>query len=336
MSYAQYQQYGGNPYSQGPDVEAGYGGQHLGQNPGAPPLSHELSNYSQSSHYSNAAAPGFPSASTTLSQVDFLSRIDLAKADIRTLSSSISQIASLHERSIGSADNSSSAQLESLVTQTQLKNTQIRDHIKFLEGDAVKTPSTDTSKKIKTTQANNLKKEFEKALQDYRQEELAYQARYREQIARQYRIVNPQASEAEVREASELDWGSEGVFQAALKSNRSGQASSVLGAVRARHNELQRIEQTLTELAAIFADLAQIVESQDPVVEHTEQNAIQTAEDVDKANEQITKASRIARATRRKKWWCLLIVVLIILAIALGVGLGIGLTRQGTKTVTGN
>jgi syntaxin 1B/2/3 len=26
MSYAQYQQYGGNPYNQGPDAEAGQGG----------------------------------------------------------------------------------------------------------------------------------------------------------------------------------------------------------------------------------------------------------------------------------------------------------------------
>ena len=52
--------------------------------------------------------------------------------------------------------------------------------------------------------------------------------------------------------------------------------------MRARHNELQRIEATLTDLAAMFADMAQIVEAQDPVIEHTEQNAQKTADDVDK------------------------------------------------------
>ena len=117
-----------------------------------------------------------------------------------------------------------------------------------------------------------------------------------------------------------------------LKSNRTGQASSVLGTVRARHNELQRIEATLTELASMFADMAQIVEAQDPVVEHTEQNAIKTAEDVDKGNTEIDKANEHARRRNRLKWWCLLIVILIILAIALGVGLGIGLTKSATKT----
>lgn len=101
----------------------------------------------------------------------------------------------------------------------------------------------------------------------------------------------------------------------------------MLGAVRARHNELQRIEGTLTELAAMFADMAQIVEAQDPVIEHTEQNAMQTAEDVDKGNTEIDKANKHARRIRRNKWWCLLIVVLIVLAIALGVGLGVALNK---------
>jgi syntaxin 1B/2/3 len=321
MSYTQYQQYGGNPYNQGPDAEAGQGGNtHLAQ----PGLQHELSNYSEASNYSNAGAPiSAAPTSTVLTQQNFLERVDFAKAEIRTLSSNVQEIASLHQRALSSPDSNSSAQLESLVTQTQLKNTQIRDQIKFLEADALKTQ--DGTKGVKSRQAKQLKSEFEKSLKDYQQEEVGYRQRYREQIARQYRIVNPEASETEVNEAAELDWGSEGVFQTALKSNRSGQASSVLGAVRARHNELQRIEATLTELAAMFADMAQIVEAQDPVVEHTEQNAIKTAEDVNKGNVEIDKANEHARRRNRLKWWCLLVVVLIILAIALGVGLGVGL-----------
>jgi syntaxin 1B/2/3 len=115
---------------------------------------------------------------------------------------------------LSSPDTNSSAQLEALVTQTQLKNTQIRDQIKFLEMDASKTQ--DGTRAVKARQAKQLKTDFEKALEDYRSEEVSYRQRYREQIARQYRIVNPDASEAEVNEASELDWGSEGVFQTAV------------------------------------------------------------------------------------------------------------------------
>lgn len=133
---------------------------------------------------------------------------------MRELSSAISQISTLHERALSSPDANSSAQLEAIVTQTQLKNTQIRDSIKYLEGDAAK--STDDSTNIKVTQVRNLKKDFERELQNYRDEELAYKKKYQTQIARQYRIVNPDATEEEVKTASEADWGSEGVFQTAV------------------------------------------------------------------------------------------------------------------------
>jgi syntaxin 1B/2/3 len=159
-----------------------------------------------------AAAPA--GSSTLLSQPAFLERVDYARGEIRSLTSNIQEIASLHQRALSSPDSSSSAQLENLVTQTQLKNTQIRDQIKFLELDAVKTQ--DGTKSVKARQAKQLKTDFEKALEDYRQEELSYRQRYRDQIARQYRIVNPEASEQEVEEASQMDWGSEGVFQTAV------------------------------------------------------------------------------------------------------------------------
>jgi len=159
-----------------------------------------------------------PAQSTVLTQQNFLERVDFAKSEIRTLGSNVQEIASLHQRALSSPDSSSSAQLENLVTQTQLKNTQIRDQIKYLEADALKTQ--DGTKGVKARQAKQLKNDFEKALKDYQQEEVAYRQRYREQIARQYRIVNPEASEAEVNEASELDWGSEGVFQTAVSFPR--------------------------------------------------------------------------------------------------------------------
>lgn len=180
-----------------------------------------MTNYSGTSNYDQAGAPAaVPERHTNvLTQQDFLQRVDFAKSEIRTLSSNIQEIASLHQRALSSTDSGSSSQLENLVTQTQLKNTQIRDQIKYLELDALKTQ--DGTKSVKARQAKQLKGDFEKSLKEYQQEEVAYRSRYREQIARQYKIVNPDASEAEVQEASELNWGSEGVFQTAVCFFRS-------------------------------------------------------------------------------------------------------------------
>lgn len=174
-----------------------------------------MSTYSGTSNYDNASAPPVPvSTSAALSQQDFLSRVDFARSEIRALTSSIQSISTHHQRALSSPESSSSAELESIVTQTQLKNTQIRDQIKYLELDAQKTH--DSTRSVKVRQAKQLKDNFHDALESYRQEELQYRGRYREQIARQYRIVNPEATDDEVREASELDWGSEGVFQTAV------------------------------------------------------------------------------------------------------------------------
>ncbi|KAI8630012.1 t-SNARE [Xylariaceae sp. FL1651] len=307
MSYNQYQN---NPYQQGPSAEQGY---EYGQD-------HEMQNYPQQ-----------PTASQTLSQQDFLQRIDFLRNEIGTLNNNVQAIASLHQRSLAEADGgASSQQLERIVAETQSLNSGIRDQLKFLANDANRT--ADGSRTVKERQVGTIKAQFERELRSYQEEEGSFRARYRDQIARQYRIVNPEASEDEVRQAAEADWGNEGVFQTALRTNRTGQASSVLGAVRARHNELQRIEQTLMELANLFQDLAVLVEQQEAPVIQAEQNADNTTKFIDQGNVHVKKGIISARNARKWKWWCLLVVILII-AVAVGVGVGV---TQAAKAAAGN
>ncbi|KAI1380903.1 t-SNARE [Hypoxylon crocopeplum] len=309
MSYGQYQN---NPYQQGPEAEQGYGYNQ----------EHELQNYPQQQQQQPA--------SNTLSQQDFLGRIQFLRNEIGTLTNNVQAIASLHQRALAEADGGlSSQQLERIVADTQTLNGGIRDQLKFLANDANKT--TGAGHDVKERQVNTIKAEFERELRSYQEEEGSYSQRYRDQIARQYRIVNPDATEDEVHEAAQADWGNEGVFQTALRTNRTGQASSVLGAVRARHNELQRIEKTLLELAAMFQDLAILVEQHEPYVEQAETNAFNTAKNIGEGNVHVNKGIIHARNRRKWKWWCLVLVIIII-CLAIGIGVGVaaqnGLFRQ--------
>ena len=149
---------------------------------------------------------------SVMSNPDFLSRVEATKADIRTLTTQVGNIAAAHQRTLSSPDNASSGQLESIISQTQVLNTSIKDQIKMLETDAARSKDN----QVKNTQINQLKTSFNKQLQEYRKEEASYERRYREQIARQYKIVNPEASDSEVHEAVNADWGNEGVFQTAV------------------------------------------------------------------------------------------------------------------------
>ncbi|KAI0433544.1 t-SNARE [Xylaria sp. FL1042] len=286
-----------NPYQQSPSAEQGYG---YGQD-------NELQNY--------------PQQSQTLPQQEFLGRIDFLRNEIGTLTNNIQDIASLHQRSLAEADGGMAGQqLERIIAETQTLNGGIRDQLKFLANDANRT--VDGSRAVKERQVSTIKAQFERELRSYQEEESSFRSRYRDQIARQYRIVNPDASEDEVRQATEADWGNEGVFQTALRTNRTGQASSVLGAVRARHNELQRIEKTLMELASLFQDLAVLVEQQEVPVVQAEQNAENTTKHLEQGNQQVKKGIISARNVRKWKWWCLLITILII-AVVVGVAVGV-------------
>ena len=115
-----------------------------------------------------------------------------------------------------------------------------------------------------------------------------------------------------------------------LKTNRSGQANSVLGAVRARHNDIQRIEKTLGELALLFQQLNEQVVYQEEQVTQVEQQTENVTKDTSDANRQLDQGIKSARRARKLKWWTLGIVILIIAILAGALGGYFG-TRNNNK-----
>jgi len=333
--------YGSNPY--GGDQQQGYGQPYESHGYGGQPQTggygQQQGGYGQQQQggYGQQQQGGYELPHTqqppqsqgpnVLKMPDFLARVEAIKKDMERLTSNISNIAQQHQRAISSTDSSGSAGLESLVTSTQVLNTQIRDQIKFLEKDAVRSGGNSA----KDSQVRTLKNQFTTRLTEYRQEETQYEKRYREQIGRQYRIVNPAATDEEVREAERADWGNEGVFQTALQSNRTGHVNSVLGSVRARHNDLQRIEKTLVELHQLFQDMAEQVHVQDEMVKHTEQQTDHVVTDTQAGNKHLDGGIKSARNARRLKWILLIIVLIIIIALGLGLGIYFGVVNKSNN-----
>ncbi|KAF2131939.1 t-SNARE [Dothidotthia symphoricarpi CBS 119687] len=145
---------------------------------------------------------------------------------------------------------------------------------------------------------------------------------------RQYRIVRPDASEEEVREAV-ADPEAPIFQQALLNSDRRGQASSSLRNVKERHEAIQNIERQMVELAQLFQDLDQIVQQQEPLVAHIESKGEEIHENVVQGNVEMGGAIDKARSRNRKKWWCLLVVLLIIIVIVV---IAVVVTQINKKT----
>lgn len=125
-----------------------------------------------------------------------------------------------------------------------------------------------------------------------------------QRMKRDYRIVRPDASDAEVQEAIQ-DPNQQIFSQALINSDRRGLAQTTAQSVRARHTAIQKIEQDMIQLAEMFQDLDALVIQQEAAVTSIEQRGEEVTDHATKANTELTGAVDKARAARKKKWICL-------------------------------
>lgn len=148
-------------------------------------------------------------------------------------------------------------------------------------------------------------RQLKAAIRKYQEVESDHRKKLQTQMARQYRIIRPDASEVEVSEAVNNNTNQQVFSQALLQSDRRGELRAALGAVKDRHAAIQKIESQMIELAQLVQDMEALVVQQEDTVILTEQNGIQAQENLDKGTEQIGIAIKSARAHNRKKWFCL-------------------------------
>lgn len=249
----------------------------------------------------------------------FFEEVDDIKKAVLQFDQNIDSIESLHKRALSEISEEQQVytreQIESLANETSSLSQSLKDRIKSLQSRSAR----DSTKK---TQAENLKRQFMSSIQRYQTVEATFRQKYREQAERQFRIVRPGATDAEVRAAIE-DAQGEQIFSQALKtSNRRGEAQTALKEVQTRHREIQKIEQTMSELAQLFHDMEMIVAEQEAPVQQIEKQTEHAQVDVEQGMGHTSKAVVFARAARKKKWWCLLIcLIIIILAVCIPVGI---------------
>lgn len=92
------------------------------------------------------------------------------------------------------------------------------------------------------------------------------------------------------------------------QSTRLGQSRAILNNLNGRHQDIQKLERQVTDMAQMFQDLNRLVVAQEEQVANINQRAEETAEHVRKGAGETVIAVDSARAARRKKWICFWIV----------------------------
>lgn len=223
---------------------------------------------------------------------------------IDQIEGNLNQLRMLQDRSLNDADTSASSatsrQLDGLSSDTMAMYRNLTERVRTIKS------SPESRQPKNAAQVGRVDRRLKQAIQSYQQVESAFRKKTQDQMARQYRIVRPDASEQEVQAAVEdTSQGSQVFQQALMQSDRRGQARAVLSAVQDRHAAIQKIEQQMIELAQLFQDMDTLVVQQEEQVAQIEQKGEEVVENLDKGNVELGGAVNSARGARKKKWICL-------------------------------
>ncbi|KAF9770544.1 hypothetical protein IL306_011895 [Fusarium sp. DS 682] len=234
---------------------------------------------------------------------------------IDTVEQNLEQLRMIQQRTLDDVDSSGSSaasrQLDSLSADTMSLYRELTERVRTVKSN----PEAKSAKN--NPHVTRIDRRLKAAITQYQQVESQFRKRTQDQMARQYRIVRPDASEQEIQAAVEDTTGGQVFSQALMQSDRQGRARAALSAVQDRHQALIKIEQQMVELAQLFQDMDTLVVQQEAAVTQIEQKGEEVVENLDKGNEEIGVAVNTARKTRKKKWICLGICVAIIVVIVI-------------------
>ncbi|KAJ3360808.1 Plasma membrane t-SNARE, secretory vesicle fusion [Allomyces arbusculus] len=159
-----------------------------------------------------------------------------------------------------------------------------------------------------------VKKKYQEDVRAFHAAETAFQQRQRDRMLREMRIVQPDATDADVDEY--MASGGQIFAQQVLHSSRYGEARRALQSVQDRHAELQAIERTVEELAQLFLDLNTLIEQQDYTITQITEHVEDTVVELEKGEKEIEKAVEIRKNSIKWSWYLCACVIVIILAVA--------------------
>lgn len=255
-------------------------------------------------------------AADSTDMTSFYSEISSIQDQIRTYNDTVQRIADLHNRSLNQTDEAAAqrnaSQLEQLQDDVSSLSSQLQRRIKDLMSKSL--PGRDGQ--IRAQQTNLVNAKFVEAIQNYQVAERDYRSKSKQRVERQFKIVKPDATPDEIKAAVNDDSGSGQVFsQALMNSNRFGESRAAYKEVQSRHEDLKKIEKTLTELAQLFNDMSVLVAQQDETIDTIEHHAMETHKDMEAGLQHTETAVVSARGARKKRWICFGIIVAIIIIV---------------------
>jgi syntaxin 1B/2/3 len=257
----------------------------------------------------------------------FLDQVSHVRESITQINQNVTRIKSYQSSMLQTADAGELARnrqaVDDLTTETQNIMTHVKQKLKEIEPT-----SRHTDLAMRKNAFSSVTRNFMDAIENHRRVAIEFQKAEGQQLERQIKIANPNATPQEIQQAvNDAEQGRGGaVFAQQLMQSVSGDyrrqgAQNTLDAVQERHEDIRKLAKSVQELSVLFEEMQSMLEAQSKVLDTIEQSAYETTAQLETGVQYVEKAKVSAKATRRKKWICfgIFVIILIIIAIILAI-----------------
>ena len=183
-------------------------------------------------------------------------------------------------------DAENSKQLEHLLVAGQVRIEECKVGIfnlkKMTEIDVKNHHIPTNQLRIRENMRVSLAQRLFECVKDYQDNQAAFKATMQAKHARQLAVVFPDATEAEVHEMAKGGVDQQGVVMAKMQGTHVS-VQDALGTIRAKHNDVLNLEESINEIRDMFLEIAALVETQGMLVDQVEMFVDDTITTTEKA-----------------------------------------------------
>lgn len=246
----------------------------------------------------------------------FLSKVERIQSEIDTINTTIDDIKRLSSiiLLLPRANGQGVSEVEDRKEMVSRTIMQVQSHIKeierLVEQDInVPVDNLSTLARIQRIQHMMLVWMFAKAISDYHEVLLKHQEKCRAIVRQQMMIIDKEATSEELENLLEKDGAA--VFVDNIVADTL-EAQLALANVKARHEEILKVENSIKEIRDIFVQLAILVETQGDRINRIDFHVTKTGGYTDHGAVKLQKTRKKKRKQKKRNFICIVVLMVII------------------------
>jgi len=259
----------------------------------------------------------------------FFQQVQEIREHIENIEQNTKRIEALYTASLGAAMEDQvtrgNREAENLVFDTNKIATTVKNKLRAMKTEIQQYDKEDEENKggvsvegrLRASQHSALSKKFVDIMAEYQDVQAKCKTKFKQRMERQYRIVQPDATQEQVDSALEGNQAGGAIFSAQfLAASQRAEAKKALKDIQERHVEILKLEESLRELHQLFLDMQLLVEAQGQMLNEIEKSVDKAVDYTEKGVSEMKKAVKYQKKSRKKMFiliCCLIVLVIVIL-----------------------